>query len=94
MKISELKIGTGKVNITAKVVSKEEPRDINTKFGATRVANAVIEDDSGSVKLVLWGDDCDKAAEGDNIKIENGFVKEWQGEMQLTVGKFGKMTVL
>ncbi|MBI5046447.1 DNA-binding protein, partial [Candidatus Micrarchaeota archaeon] len=59
-----------------------------------RVANAQVKDDSGSITLVLWNDDIDKVSEGSKIKIENGYVGEWQGTAQLTVGKFGKLTVL
>ncbi|MBI3190736.1 DNA-binding protein [archaeon] len=94
MKISELKEGTSKVNLEAKVVEKEDSREINTKFGQTKVANAVIEDDSGSIALTLWGDDADRIKQGDEIKIENGFVREWNNTLQLSVGKFGKLTVL
>ncbi|MBS3051481.1 MAG: DNA-binding protein [Candidatus Aenigmarchaeota archaeon] len=94
MKISELKDGTGKADIEAKVVEKEATREVNTKFGRSKVANAVIEDDSGTIALTLWGDDADKVKEGDTLKIENGFVKEWNGTLQLSVGKYGKMTVL
>ncbi|KHO48167.1 MAG: nucleic acid binding OB-fold tRNA/helicase-type [archaeon GW2011_AR5] len=94
MKISELKDGTGKVDIEAKVIEKEATREVNTKFGRSKVANAVIEDDSGTIALTLWGDDADKVKEGDSLKIENGFVKEWNGTLQLSVGKYGKMTVL
>lgn len=94
MNISEINMDSRKVTVEAKVVEKEEPRDINTRYGATRIANAKIEDSSGSIKLVLWGDETEKVKEGDKIKIENGFVKEWDGELQLSIGKYGKLTVL
>jgi replication factor A1 len=94
MKIADLKEGSSRVNIEAKVVEKESTRDVTTKFGPTKVANAVIEDDSGTIVLVLWGEDADKINQGDSIKIENGFVKEWNNSLQLSVGKYGKMTVV
>lgn len=94
MKISDLKEGSSKVNIEAKVTEKEETREVTTRFGKTKVANSVIEDDSGSMVLVLWGEQADQVKQGDNIKIENGFVKEWNNSLQLSVGKFGKLTVL
>lgn len=94
MNISELKPGTGSVNIEAEVASKEAEREIN-KYGRTlRVANLTIKDDSGTITLVLWNEEIDKVKEGDKIKIENGYVNEWQGTPQLTLGKFGKLTVL
>lgn len=94
MKIADLKDGAAKVNITAKIVEKEEAREINTKFGRTKVANTVIEDDSGTIVLVLWGEQADQVNQGDTVKIDNGYVKSWNGSMQLNVGKFGKLTVV
>ncbi len=95
MKIAELKQGSAKVNITAKVVEKEAPREVNTRDGRrTKVANAVLEDESGTIALTLWGDEIDKVNQDDMVKIENGFVKEWNGSLQLSVGKFGKMQVV
>ncbi len=94
MKISELSSSSKKVNITAVVAEKEEPRDVNTRFGQNRVCNATLEDDSGNIKLVLWGDEVDSIKIGDKVKIENGYIKEWNGEIQLSVGKYGKIEVL
>lgn len=94
MKISELKNGTAKVSIEAEVDEVEEPRTIN-KYGRTlRVANATIHDDSGSIALTLWNDNIDKVKKGNKIKIENGYVNEFNGKIQLTLGKFGTLTVL
>lgn len=94
MKISELNLNSRKVNVEAKVISMDDPREITTRFGQTQVANATVEDETGTIKLVLWGDETEKCKEGDRIKVENGFVKEWNGELQLSIGKFGKLTVL
>lgn len=94
MTIAELNSNSRKVNITATVTEKEEPRDVTTRYGKTRVSEATIEDDSGNIKLVLWGDEIDGIKIGDKVKIENGFIKEWNGEMQLSAGKYGKISVL
>jgi replication factor A1 len=94
MKISELRPGTGSVNIEAEIVSIETPREINKMGRTLRVANAQIKDDSGSISLVLWNQQIDSVKQGDKIKIENGYVNEWQSTPQLTLGKFGKLTTL
>jgi len=94
MKISELKSGTGSVNLEGEVVSVEPVREINKYGRKLRVANATLKDDSGSITLVLWNDDVDRVKEGNRVKIENGYVSEYQGKPQLTPGKFGKLTVL
>ncbi|MFH1285706.1 MAG: OB-fold nucleic acid binding domain-containing protein [Candidatus Micrarchaeota archaeon] len=95
MKISELTAGTGDVSIEAEVISIDEPRDVVTKFGKnTRVANAKIKDESGEITLSLWGDDINKVAIGDKIKIEKGWVSEFKGEKQISAGKYGKIEVV
>ena len=94
MKISELRPGTGSVEIEAEVVSVETPREINKMGRTLRVANAELKDDSGTISLVLWNDQIDKISSGMKVKIENGYVNEWQNKPQLTLGKFGKLTPL
>jgi len=93
--ISELKPGTGNVTVEAEVTAISEPRDVVTRFGKrTRVADATIKDASGEITLTLWGDDVEKVATGDKVKIENGWVSEFKGNPQLSCGKYGKMTVV
>jgi replication factor A1 len=93
MKISELKPGMRNVSVTAKVDSVGQPRTVNLKAGGTNtVADAMISDDSGSIKLSLWGDDIDKIQAGDRISVENGYINTFKGENSISVGKFGKMT--
>lgn len=94
MKISELKPGQGSVEVEASVEKVGEVREFN-KFGKQlRVATAIIKDDSGSMELSLWNEDIDKVKAGDKIKITNGFVKEFQGNPQLTTGREGKLEVV
>ncbi|MBI4154803.1 DNA-binding protein [Candidatus Woesearchaeota archaeon] len=94
MNISELKERQGNVDITVKVKDIGEVREFN-KFGKIgRVANATVSDDSGDIKLTLWNEDIDKIKVGDTLKLTNGFVNVFQGEKQLTTGKFGKLEVV
>ena len=55
--------------------------------------DAVVADETGSIKLTLWNDQINLVNVGDNIKIENGYITSFKGEIQLNVGKFGKLTV-
>lgn len=94
MNISDLKARQGKVDIEAEVTEKGEVRTFN-KFGKDgRVCNATIKDASGEIKLTLWNDEIDKVNVGDKVKISNGYVNEFQGEKQLTAGRFGQLEVL
>ena len=85
-KISELKDGDTGVNLMCTIESKEDVRDVNTKFGETKVCTCKLKDDSGEIKFTLWGKDCDKAV-GDAVMIENGYVNMWNDEIQLNKGK-------
>jgi len=94
MKISNLKPRQGKIEIEAEVISMGEVREFE-KFGNKgRVASAKIKDESGEISLVLWNEDIDKVKAGNKVKIINGYVNEFQGEKQLTAGRFGKLEVL
>src|SRR3989344_1727441 len=94
MEIVDLKPKQGSVGVVAEVIDKGEVREFN-KFGKQgRVCNAKIKDETGEIALTLWNDDIDKVNVGDRIKIENGYVNEWQGELQLTTGRYGKLEVL
>ena len=71
------------------------PEKSFTKFGKEiRVANARIRDDSGEGSLTLWNNEVDQVKPNSKIRITNGFVKEFQGELTVTAGKFGKLEVL
>ncbi len=94
MKISELTPKQGSVELTAEVAEVGEARAFN-KFGREgRVANAKIKDASGQISLSLWNEQIDKVKKGDTIIIKNGYVNEWQGEMQLTTGRIGTLEVV
>ena len=95
LKINELKIGTSDINLTAKVVEISEPRDVRTKFGySTKVATATIEDDTGKIDLTLWGNQIEEIGEGDTIELTGGYVREFRGELQLSVPKRGEIKVV
>ena len=93
MAIKDLEARQGNVNLILEIIEKGEVREFE-KFGKKgRVSNAVAKDETGTIKLTLWNEDIDKVTEGDIVNIENGWVGEWQGELQLSTGKFGKLEV-
>jgi len=94
MAIKDLQPRQGKVDIVVEVVEKGEVREFN-KFGKTgRVCNATVKDETGETKLTLWNEQIDQVNAGDKVHITNGYVGEYQGEMQLTTGKFGQLEVV
>tara|TARA_Y100000310_G_scaffold345863_1_gene471734 strand:- start:8506 stop:8955 length:450 start_codon:yes stop_codon:yes gene_type:complete len=94
MEIKDIQANQGNIDIVATVIQKEEERTFE-KFGKQgRVCNAVLQDETGQVKLTLWDEDIDKVNQGDKVHIENGWCSEYKGEKQLSSGKFGKVKVV
>lgn len=94
MQIKELQPKQGKVDIIVTVAEKGESRTFSKFNSQGRVCNAKVQDDSGSITLSLWNEQVDQVNVGDTIQIKNGYVSEWQGEMQLSTGKFGTLEVV
>jgi replication factor A1 len=94
MAIKDLQARMGSVNLTFTIADKGDVREFE-KFGKTgRVCTVTAQDDTGKVALTLWNDDVDKVNVGDKVEIKNGYVGEYQGELQLTAGKFGELKVV
>jgi len=94
MKIAELKPGMKQVEIAAKVLSISDTREVTTRAGEqSKVAEAMVTDDSGTVKLTLWNEQIDQVKPDNNVTVENGYVTSFRGETQLNVGRYGKLTV-
>jgi len=96
MKIEELRDGMRRVDVTGKILEVSEPREVRSRYsGRTfRVAEATMSDETGTVKLVLWNEQIDQVKANDTVSIENGYIKSFRGEIQLNVGRYGKLTVL
>src|SRR3989338_3831233 len=87
MQIKDLKPKHGNVDIVVDIVDIGEAREFQ-KFGKSgRVSTAIAKDETGDVKFTLWNEDIDRVKAGDKVHLTNGYVNEWQGEMQLTTRK-------
>jgi replication factor A1 len=95
MNIKDLRNGDKRVTVEANVVEKGETREVRSRYKdeTYNVADAVVADETASIKLTLWNEQIDQVEVGNKIKIENGYVTSFKGEIQLNVGKFGTMTV-
>ena len=90
MKVNEL-MDKGKVDtIELEIVEKEEPREIRSGLS---VCNLKGKDDTGEVTVTLWNADIEKVKQGDKITIKNGWSQNYQGNMQVSPGKFGTLEV-
>jgi len=95
-KIKELKDGMKRVEIEAKVVEIEPAREVMARYKdmVHRVANAKISDDTGTIKLTLWNNQIEQVKQNDTIKVANGYITSFRGEIQLNIGRYGTLTVL
>jgi len=95
LRIRDLRDGMRRVDIVAKVIEKSEIREVQSRSGdeTYRVADTVISDGSGTVKLVLWNRQIDQVNIDDMVRIENGYTKSFRGEIQVNVGRYGTLTV-
>ena len=94
MQVKDLKPKQGNIDIIVDVIDVGIPREFE-KFGkAGKVATAIAKDETGDIKLTLWNEDIEKVKAGDKVHLINGYVSEWQGEMQLTTGRLGKIEVV
>jgi len=95
MKINELRAGMRNVNVNGRVESLGESRTVNLRTGGTaQVADAVLSDDTGKIKLSLWDDQIGMMNEGDEVSIENGYTQAFRGENSLNIGRYGKLAKL
>ena len=94
MKINEVKQGMSNVTVEGKVIDISESRQVNTRYGPKRVADAVIEDDSGQIKLSLWEDQISSIAIGDMVAVSGAYITVFRDQVQLNIPRSGKLEVV
>jgi replication factor A1 len=91
--ISQLKPNMNGLSIEGKVTNIAKPRTVNTKTGGSaQVADAIISDETGRIKLSLWDEQINSINEEDNVTIKKGYTKEYLGEIILYISKYGTLT--
>lgn len=79
-------------NIKVRVCSQAEERMITKNNRAPlRVCNFTVGDETGHLNLTLFNDEIDRLSSfiGSVIEIKDGWVKDWQGDLQLSLGRSG-----
>jgi len=94
VQIKDIDAGVKWVNLIAKVVGKSDPRNVFSRFGESLALSiAPISDGTGSMRLPLWNAQIDRVSIGDTVEIENGRVRRFRGELQVSVGRNSKLEV-
>lgn len=93
--IRDLRAGMKQINLRAKVLEIPRPTSVFTRFGNyASVANALIADETGKIKLCLWNEQISSISVGDTVQIENAHMSMFRGERQLRIGKNGKLSII
>ncbi len=95
-KIKELKNGMKNISVEGLVKSISTTRDVvsRTTGESLKVANAKLMDNSGEIELILWNEQISQLKVGDRIRIEFGYIKDYQGVNQINIGWSGKLILL
>ena len=92
--ISDLRPGRT-ATIEASVDRLEPIREVEQRTGGQKkVRNGVLRDETGEISIVLWGDEVQLITEGDKIRIVEGWVKDYQGKAQISLGRTGRVEKL
>ena len=96
MKIKDVNSEVKWVNLKARVVKKPMARTVYTRFGNNPLdlSTSTISDETGSIKMPLWNRQINMVSIGDTIQIENGRIRTFRGELQVSIGKSGKLKVI
>jgi GNAT superfamily N-acetyltransferase len=94
--IETLRPGQNQVVVEGQIETMQSPRTVfSRKTGEElRVVNAILSDDTGSIRLVLWNDQIRQVNQHSRIRIENGYVREYRDDLQLGVGEWGIIITL
>lgn len=96
MKVSELRPESKVDDILLTIREKGQARDVMTRGGSTsKVCDAkAVDEDGDEIGLSLWNEEIERVQVNSRIRITNGWVREWRGNMQVTAGRYGKLEVL
>ena len=91
--IRDLRSGMTQVSLTAKVLEIPKPTTVYTRYGNyASVANALIADETGTIRLCLWNEQIGSISTGDTIQIENARASTFKGQRQLNIGRKGLLS--
>ena len=94
IKIRDIRPGMRGITVEGFVRSKSDVRYLRTRYGPAKFAFAIIEDDTGTIRLNLFRKQVDIVKVGKRIRVVNAFVKEFRGNLELNVGADGRIEIL
>jgi len=96
MKVKDLRPESKVDAIDLTIREKGSVREFTSRGGSSgKVCDAkAVDDEGGEVGVSLWNDEIERVQANDRIRITNGWVREWRGNMQVSAGRFGRLEVV
>ena len=94
LQIKNILAGLRNVETVGKVLQTYELREFNTNNRKGKVASLMIGDETGTIRVVMWGDQADNIKDLKNdmiIKISGGYVKDNNGRIELHLNDRSKL---
>ncbi|MBW3002993.1 hypothetical protein KY337_00385 [Candidatus Woesearchaeota archaeon] len=96
LQVKNILSGMRNVECVCKIAKKYEIRTFQKGDSTGKVMSMIVGDETGSVRLVLWNDQVEKAdalVEGNVIKISNAYVRENNGRKEIHLGEKGVLEI-
>jgi len=96
LQIKNILAGMRNVDVVGKVLQKYEVREFNKENTSGKVANILIGDETGIVRVVLWHKQADlmsQLKEGDVVKVKGGYVRENNGRKEVHLNELSKLII-
>lgn len=96
LQIKNILTGIRDVETVGKVQQIFETREFQVEDRKGKVASLVIGDETGTIRVVLWGSQTDNLMnlkQGDIVKIIGGYVKENQGRKEIQLNDRSKLMI-
>lgn len=79
--------------IDATITAISPVRDVTTSRGPSQVADATLQDETGTITLTLWGEETKRYSVGQKVRITDGWVKDYRGKLQISMGRSGRIAI-
>ncbi len=96
LQIKNILSGMRNVDVIGKVMQKYELREFKTDKSSGKVANMLIGDETGMIRVVLWHKQTEPFAllkEGDVVKIRGAYVRDNNGRKELHLSEISKLII-
>ncbi|MBN1386791.1 DUF2240 family protein [Candidatus Woesearchaeota archaeon] len=96
VKIKDMLVGMRSCETAGRVQANYGANEFDTGERKGKVGNMLIGDETGVIRLVVWGSKAEMLAgikENDIVKVKNAYVKENQGRKEIHMGDRGELLI-